>query len=67
MNSKSAEFLTTSEVAEILQVEPETVSDWRARGEGPPHYRVGRAIRYKRADLDAWLASNRVEPKGEAS
>src|SRR5688572_17483924 len=28
---------------------------------GPPFIRIGRAIRYLRADLDAWLRAHRVE------
>jgi hypothetical protein len=28
--------------------------------DGPPYIRVGRAIRYLRADLDRWLAAHRV-------
>jgi len=34
---------------------------------GPPFHRMGpRAIRYSKAELDAWLASRRVDP-GAAS
>lgn len=29
---------------------------------GPPFVKVGRAVRYLRADLDAWLAAHRQEP-----
>jgi hypothetical protein len=32
-----------------------------ARTPGPPFYRVGRAVRYDLGDLDAWLASRRVD------
>lgn len=32
------------------------------RTPGPPYIRVGRAIRYLRTDLDAWLESHRVQP-----
>jgi hypothetical protein len=28
----------------------------------PPHLKIGRAVRYARADLDAWLAARRVDP-----
>lgn len=31
------------------------------RTAGPPYYRIGRAIRYDVADLDAWLAARRVD------
>lgn len=28
----------------------------------PPHYRIGRSIKYSRTDLDRWLAERRVDP-----
>lgn len=32
-----------------------TLYGWRHRGEGPPGYRVGRHVRYRRSAVDAWL------------
>ena len=64
MPSESApelELLTPPEVAELLCVAPETISQWRFRRTGPPFIRVGnRFVRYVRADVDAWLAKHRV-------
>jgi hypothetical protein len=34
-----------------------TLSDWRTKGIGPAYVKVGRLIRYRIADLDAWLDS----------
>lgn len=34
------------------------------RTPGPPYFKVGRAVRYRRSDLDAWLDAHRVEPQG---
>ena len=31
----------------------------------PPYLRVGRTIRYRRKDLDAWMGRFRVEPGGQ--
>ncbi len=31
------------------------------RTSGPPYVRMGRAIRYLKSDLDAWLESRRVQ------
>jgi hypothetical protein len=28
----------------------------------PPHMKLGRAVKYARTDLDAWLAARRVDP-----
>lgn len=32
------------------------------RTPAPPHLKLGRSIKYSRADLDAWLAARRVDP-----
>lgn len=32
------------------------------RTPAPPHMKLGRAVKYARADLDAWLAARRVDP-----
>ena len=34
-----------------------TLADWRTKGIGPAYVKVGRLIRYKISDLDAWLDS----------
>lgn len=30
----------------------------------PPHYLIGRAVRYDIAELDAWIAARRVDAAG---
>jgi predicted DNA-binding transcriptional regulator AlpA len=35
----------------------------RIRGIGPAYIRVGRSIRYRVADLDAWVAAHRVDTR----
>lgn len=37
----------------------------RRRTGGPAFLRVGRAIRYRTADLDAWLDRHRIDPWAE--
>lgn len=34
-----------------------TLERWRQTGDGPRYILVGRVVRYRRSDLDAWLAS----------
>lgn len=36
----------------------------RAQGRGPAYLRIGRAVRYRVVDLDAFLDAHRVEPRG---
>lgn len=50
-------LLTAAEVAEYLRVPLTTLYVWRTRGTGPTASRVGRYLRYRRADLDEWLTA----------
>lgn len=57
------EFLTPIQAAEYLGVTVETLALWRCTKRYPIAYaRIGRSIRYKRADLDAFIASRTVNP-----
>ena len=40
-----------------LGISSVTATKWRANAEGPPFIKVGRLVRYRRADVEAWLAS----------
>ncbi len=51
----SKELLATDELAEYLGVPVRTIYTWRARREGPRGIRVGRSLRFRRADVDRWL------------
>lgn len=60
-------LLTIEEVAEYLQVPVQTLYHWRYKRTGPRGVRVGRFVRYHRADVEAWLrtrtpASEQEEP-----
>ena len=49
-------YLTTPETAKYLQTARATFAKLRVSGSGPPYTRIGRAIRYRQADLDLWMA-----------
>ncbi|MBI2506219.1 MAG: helix-turn-helix domain-containing protein [Candidatus Latescibacteria bacterium] len=51
-------LMTMQEVAEYLQCSMSTMRRWVARGK-VPHYRMGKMIRFRRADLDSWLDAYR--------
>lgn len=54
------EYLTIPQLAELLQVPKSTIYQWRHAGHGPPGIRVsGRHVRYRRADVEQWLAGLR--------
>jgi excisionase family DNA binding protein len=60
------EFMTTQELARLLRVDPSSVRRWRTSvpAQGPPYVRIsGRVVKYRRADVDRWLAGRRVDPE----
>ena len=51
--------MSTAELARFLGVPRQSLYAWRAKGTGPAWYRVGRAIRYKEQDVEAWIEAQR--------
>ena len=56
--SDTPEWLDTKGAAEYTQHSPKYLEKLRCVGGGPLFYKRagGRAVRYKRTDLDAWLS-----------
>ena len=50
-------FLTTLDAADYLGLQRSTLEAWRCRGGGPRFVKLGRAVRYRQADLDSWIES----------
>jgi predicted DNA-binding transcriptional regulator AlpA len=59
-------LLDESAVAALTGLDRHTLATWRCRRKGPPFLRLGRAVRYREADVRAWLASCEV-PTAEAT
>ena len=55
--SRVRRLATPIEVAAYLQVPVKTLYAWRYEGKGPRAHRVGRHLRYRWEDVEAWLAS----------
>lgn len=53
---------STQDLADYLGVAVPTLHAMRARGEGPPAYRVGRVLRFDPAEVDDWLHTEAREP-----
>jgi predicted DNA-binding transcriptional regulator AlpA len=52
---RSANAFTETHAAEHLGLSIATLRAWRHRGKGPRFVRFGRAVRYLRADLEAFI------------
>lgn len=48
--------LSLSELAAGLGVTVQTIYDLRSQGRGPRGFRVGRELRFRVSEIDAWLA-----------
>ena len=48
MSDDDAKIMTGQQVADLLQVSPRTLEEWRQARTGPPYRRMGRHVRYMR-------------------
>jgi excisionase family DNA binding protein len=59
----NGELLTRTEAADLLGVKPQTLAVWATHGRyGLPVVKVGRSVRYRRSDIEAWLERRTVRP-----
>jgi excisionase family DNA binding protein len=49
----------TEWLADYLGVPVRTIYQWRSTSSGPPAYRLGKVLRWRRSEVDAWLAEHR--------
>ena len=49
----------TDQAADYLTLTKSTLEAWRCRGGGPVFVKLGKAVRYRKEDLDAFLNSSR--------
>lgn len=65
--SEVSDLLTTVGAAGFLGVSPRTLEGWRVRGGGPRFVSISRGmVRYRRADLEAWINGRVVANTTEA-
>jgi excisionase family DNA binding protein len=53
--------LNRKEAAEYLRCSSGALSNWERLGKGPRRYKLGKLVRYRKSDLEAWLAEQAVE------
>jgi excisionase family DNA binding protein len=58
-------YLTPREAAHYLHSSASTLAKLRVYGGGPAFCRIGRAIRYRQADLDDFMCRTRVKSTSE--
>lgn len=51
------EFSTRAQLSQLVDVSVQTLARWKVEGRGPRVTKVGSAVRYRKADVLAWLDS----------
>ena len=57
---------TPAQLAEQVFVPLTTIYQWNSKRSGPRYIRVGRHVRYRQSDIDAWLDAHAVDPRPAA-
>lgn len=57
--------LTTPQAAEYLGLAVSTLNKWRCWGGGPAYLKLGRAVRYRQEDLDAFMGHHKTTSTAE--
>lgn len=53
-------LLTPADLAELAQVPLGTVYQWSYKGTGPASLKLGRHLRFRREDVEAWLQEREI-------
>jgi excisionase family DNA binding protein len=59
-NAVMPDLLTPEEVAEITSLSMDTLAQWRSQRREIPYLKIGRAVRYDPAEVQAYLERCRV-------
>ena len=52
------QYLTTNQVAKLLNLSPRTLEHMRCKGTGPAFCKFGRKCLYRQTDIDKWVEAN---------
>lgn len=56
-------LLTEAQAAQVLGLSIRTLQSWRCRGDGPAFVRAGRAVRYRKTEINSWVDANTVRAR----
>ena len=62
----NSDFLTREQAAQYLNFKKTTLDAWATRGGGPAFVKFGRAVRYRKQDLDTYVEKNLVTSTSQA-
>lgn len=59
-------MLTSAAAAQLIGMARSTLEKLRVTGTGPAFHKIGRLVRYRREDLEAWVKARRTLSTSEA-
>lgn len=60
-------LLNENDAADYLDLSPGTLREWRFQKKGPPYLKLPTGtVRYRQADLTAWVLDSRVDPSASS-
>lgn len=62
-----SDILDTRGAASYVKLAAVTLERFRLTGDGPPFCKLGKSVRYRKADLDEWLASRLIRSTSEGA
>ena len=57
----SFSLLAPSDLAALIGIDERTLAVWRVQRRGPDFVKLGRAVFYRHADIDAWIDLNKTQ------
>ena len=66
MGNDGSGFFDTRHAADYLGLSRRKLDGYHVSGDGPAFHRFGNRVRYRRPDLDEWVAGRRATTTAEA-
>ena len=66
-NPPTDKIMPPTEAAGYVGLSDSMLAKMRCLGGGPVYFKLGRAVRYRQDDLDAWLNARRVRHSSDAA
>jgi len=66
VQTQTGRLMPEQEAAEHLGISVRTLQAWRVKGGGPKYSKIGRSVRYRLCDLDAFIEANLTNSTSES-
>ena len=67
IQTQQRDIFDTQSAAAYLCLSKPTLERYRLRGDGPVFAKIGKSVRYRKVDLDAWIATRLVKSTSQVA